>query len=184
MASVILAFQSHGCSHLLSFSRMTMQYVVVLQPLKWLPALCVFRCILPHCGLENAQKRQSILMGCVQLFRAEEGCGPMTWQMDNADSPGGLACNIFLVNWKVFADSSGPIWWPPFLLTFSLCHIYTQRKSPLPLSTSPAAAWEWTGALSVPSQAWAINYKQPCQRPKRSDCRKPAQWRQSLLSLF
>lgn len=137
----------------------------------------------PDCGLEDAQKRQWILMGCVRLFRAGEGCGPVTRQMDNADSPGALACNIFLLNWKVFANSSGPIWWPPFLLTFSLCHINTQEISPPPLNIS-CCSLEWTGALSVPSQAWAINYKQPCQRPKRNDCRKPARWMEAKSPLF
>ncbi len=47
-----------------------------MQPRKWLLALWVLRCILPDCGLENAQKRQWIVMGCVRLFRVEEGCVP------------------------------------------------------------------------------------------------------------
>lgn len=47
-----------------------------MKPRKWLLALCVLRRILPDCGLENAQKRQWIVMGCVRLFRVEEGCVP------------------------------------------------------------------------------------------------------------
>ncbi len=58
--------------------------------------------------------------GLCAAFPSRGGVCPVTRQMENTDSPGALACYIFLLNWKVFGNSSGQIRWPPFLLTFSL----------------------------------------------------------------
>lgn len=108
---------------------------------------------------------------CV-AFLSKGGCGSMTWQMDSIDSPGGLPSNIFPVNWKasgyLFGSSDKfddpPFSVPPFLFHFTEAH--TQETPTFHLSLSPTAVWKWTGALSVPSEAWTINYKQPCQRRK------------------
>lgn len=96
-------------------------------------------CFKVHFAGLRFRECSEILMGCVWLFRAEEGCGPVTQQMDNADSPWALACNIFLMNWKVFASSSGLIWWPPFLLTFSHKHRGKLPSPSQPLLLQPGS---------------------------------------------
>lgn len=160
MSSALLAFQ------LLSFSMMTVQYV------SWYSCANGF---LPDCGLENAQKRQWTVMGCVRLFRVEEGCVPWHGKWITL-----IPQELWPVIFFSWTEKSSAIllgrFDDPLFSLLSPFHWMSHKHTPLPLSTSPAAAWEWTGALSFPSQAWAINYKQPCLRLGRNDCRKPAQW--------
>lgn len=64
-------------------------------------------------------------------FPSRGGVCPMTRQMDNIDSPGALACDIFLLKRLCqffWADSMTPF--SPHFLSFIVCHINTQERSP------------------------------------------------------
>ncbi len=133
----------------------------MIQPRKWLLAWLRFG---------ECSETPVDCNGLCAAFPSRGGVCPVTRQMENTDSPGALACNIFLLNWKVsklfWADSITPF--SPYFLPSIECHINTLPSPSQHLLLQPGSEQELL--------AWAINYKQPCLRLGRNDCRKPAQW--------
>ncbi len=104
------------------------------------------------------------------LFRVEEGCVPWHGKWRTL-IPQELWPVIFF-SWTenlrqlFWADSITPF--SPYFLPSIDCHINTLPSPSQHLLLQPGSEQELL--------AWAINYKQPCLRLGRNDCRKPAQW--------
>ncbi len=130
----------------------------MIQPRKWLLAWLRFG----ECS--------ETPVDCNGLFRVEEGCVPWHGKWRTL-IPQELWPVIFF-SWTenlrqlFWADSITPF--SPYFLPSIECHINTLPSPSQHLLLQPGSEQELL--------AWAINYKQPCLRLGRNDCRKPAQW--------